>query len=1111
MNKCKNKNLLIVLSFLLVLFLSLNCAYAVSDSGGSVDLENGLPDSVSLDSNYQSDDFSAGVIDDANDDLNLNDDCLKSDDLNLNDDCLRSDDSQESPLGFSDDSNVIKAHRYVTVDNWDDLKTYAEDGENRYTITLKENTVFTPTSQIVCNQKISIIGKDGAVIGGSEGSSVSVSPFVFKGNGIVIQGIDFKYISSRVIYIQGNATITNCSFDHIGGNSIYLDGGHVDVYDCNFTNSSQAIVLYGDENVGPYYSFLNIYNSNFINLKMGNGGYAGAIRNSGQLLLVNCTFMNNRADTWGGCIASNPNTNITIYNSTFENNVAGWNGGAISTYSYLQVYNTVFRNNHCTTNYGGGAIFALTYVSDAHLWIVNSTFENNINTCFEENGISTGFLGKGGAISIGDTSTLNVYNSTFIGNLAANGLAICSSGYEGYGDPETVIGGNTFINHTGESETLMGKATVYDNTFINSNVHYNLKSTYPVFYLGLSSLINVNLENPSYYDSDLLSRTNFTLFITNPDGSVETVNIKGNETYEFTPTLAGKYIIYAESSSFSNRSGNLSVVVTGLESPVINDDNFEDYFENTSTRNYADYIYKLKNLKVYNDTIFIGSLTDKYLIFNQKLNIIGKEDNCLTDCTIKLSSSSSGSTINGLNIIKARMTYSGNSYSYIILEKGINDINLVNNHVTNMGGSGRFVSAIELNADNDNAISNINIINNTIVIDSSGENVYGIYASSNNAESLNNIAIVGNNISINGTEHIEAIYLYKMGDSIIKDNVIGIFANGSEEIVDAYGINTYGISGVNITNNSIDVASSKAAFGLTLSEIDNVNVLDNEIHVDGISAIGLGLTGSSSDDVNLMNNDLSVNAGDYSSISTYDDKFGTGANGIVVSGGASANVYNNDLSGNASSMNTSDAGKIINRPGTEPASSKFSYSPITALAAANAGENNNVYFKVKLLDDSNKIIKSRDVIVRYNGVDYKVKTDSNGIAQLKVNLPVPGTYKFSVSFDGDDYYKASSGNFNLVVKKNAVKVTVKTKKVKKSKSKRTMKFVLKTSNNKVLKSKKVKLTINKKTYTVKTDKKGFATFKVKLANKKKTYKYKLAFAGDKMNSAKSISGKLKVY
>ena len=133
------------------------------------------------------------------------------------------------------------------------------------------------------------------------------------------------------MYIKGDASITNCSFDHIGGNAIYLNGGHVNVYDCNFTNGNQAIILYGDENVGPYYSFMNIYNSNFINLRSGE--YAGAIRNSGQLLLVNCSFINNSAsiqqnNTHGGAIYVGSPVSDCKINAEFINNSA-YQGGAI--------------------------------------------------------------------------------------------------------------------------------------------------------------------------------------------------------------------------------------------------------------------------------------------------------------------------------------------------------------------------------------------------------------------------------------------------------------------------------------------------------------------------------------------------------------------------------------------------------------------------------------------------------------------------------------------------------------------------------------------------------------------------------------------------------------
>jgi exonuclease SbcD len=76
---------------------------------------------------------------------------------------------------------------------------------------------------------------------------------------------------------------------------------------------------------------------------------------------------------------------------------------------------------------------------------------------------------------------------------------------------------------------------------------------------------------------------------------------------------------------------------------------------------------------------------------------------------------------------------------------------------------------------------------------------------------------------------------------------------------------------------------------------------------------------------------------------------------------------------------------------------------------------------------------------------------------------------------------------------------------------RTFKITLKTSNNKVLKSKYVYLTINKKTYKVKTNSKGVAAFKIKLPKVKKTYKYKVKFKGDNGNYAKTYSAKLKVY
>ena len=54
-------------------------------------------------------------------------------------------------------------------------------------------------------------------------------------------------------------------------------------------------------------------------------------------------------------------------------------------------------------------------------------------------------------------------------------------------------------------------------------------------------------------------------------------------------------------------------------------------------------------------------------------------------------------------------------------------------------------------------------------------------------------------------------------------------------------------------------------------------------------------------------------------------------------------------------------------------------------------------------------VKSKEVIIQINGVEYKRITDDNGIAKLNIGLQ-PGKYYTTVSFSGDDVYKKCSGS-----------------------------------------------------------------------------------------------------
>ena len=210
------------------------------------------------------------------------------------------------------------------------------------------------------------------------------------------------------------------------------------------------------------------------------------------------------------------------------------------------------------------------------------------------------------------------------------------------------------------------------------------------------------------------------------------------------------------------------------------------------------------------------------------------------------------------------------------------------------------------------------------------------------------------------------------------------------------------------------------------------------------------------------------------------------------------------FNGNDDYAHNSTSGSFV--VGQRPSGISYSYAKIYAYP-------NSEYFIITLMDSvTGNALANKPVQYKFNnGKVTTVKTDANGVVKIKISVSKYGNYAMQVNFLGDEHYKASSISKTIKVYKNSVKFTGATKKVKKSKSKRTFKITLKTSNNKVLKSKYVYLTINKKTYKVKTNSKGVAVFKIKLPRIKKTYKYKVKFKGDNGNYARTYSAKLKVY
>lgn len=171
--------------------------------------------------------------------------------------------------------------------------------------------------------------------------------------------------------------------------------------------------------------------------------------------------------------------------------------------------------------------------------------------------------------------------------------------------------------------------------------------------------------------------------------------------------------------------------------------------------------------------------------------------------------------------------------------------------------------------------------------------------------------------------------------------------------------------------------------------------------------------------------------------------------------------------------------------------SQFSASKVTATY------NDDKYLVVNLKDASGNILANKIVAIKVGTISKTLKTNAKGQVSVLVSSLVPKTYTATISFAGDSYYDKSSTTAIVVVKKATPKLTAKAKTFRKSV--KTKKYTITLKNNKgvVMKNTKVTLTVNKKTYSVKTNSKGVATFKITNLKKKGKFTAVVKYAGSK--------------
>ena len=471
------------------------------------------------------------------------------DDVDSNNEILQinSDDSLKDNL--NENNLIFQESNEIQVETWEDIQYYSSLNDKNYVLKLKENTNYYPSqvdstdSQIIFNNNVTIIGAEGAYFGDSSPNPRNITYTAMKvsensGNGITFKGITFKWIGTRYqpdgvfCEMAGNATnyIEDCYFTNISTNLghssiLHIKLGDAIVSNCTFVNCTTdfgCLSVYNpkdDPTKTCVLARMNVTDSYF------EGNYArtepGCINNCGILVVRNSTFHHNSAFWWAGAIHTHGGANTTLYDCIFTDNVAGWNGGALYTYSYLQIYNTIFIGNNCTTNNGGGAIGACKYLHAPYIIIKDSLFKDNANNCWGVDELSDG-TGRGGAISLMDEGLLDVRNTTFIKNSASMGTAICAiNGGLQMGSPDVIIVGNRFINHTRVGDVLDIRLATGSYLEINDNYYYNNSFEFKKLRLvsdekiGDDVVVHIDaeLKNPNSFEADILETTPYDIYV----------------------------------------------------------------------------------------------------------------------------------------------------------------------------------------------------------------------------------------------------------------------------------------------------------------------------------------------------------------------------------------------------------------------------------------------------------------------------------------------------------------------------------------------------------------------------------------------------------------------
>ena len=841
-----------------------------------------------------------------------------------------------------------------------------------------------------------------------------------------------------------------------------------------------------------------------VTLTGANNGYGAAVYSfAKETVLNNVTIVNNPGA--GDLITTYGNLTIK------DSEVSGHNGGDViqtSGDATIIINNTLFKDNEVTASTSD---YGIVYVSS----------------------------GKANVI---------IEDSKFYNNKARQGIVVGST------DANITVKGSEFINNTntvsyGGAIRASAKLDVTESVFINNNAFRDGGAIYIGF--GGDATITrsefINNSAGSGYDGDAIyngnkATVNYCILLTNTtgklvfnDGEDNVVNAQFNwwGTNENPKSLTG-YGTYEDDyydkvdcaevdcSNWivMNVAAETSDIKIGAEVPITVD--FNHYLDST-TSEIKELDTKLAQELIVDFNSLTGSL-DKTTV--ETSGLVAQSSYTAVEGQNKIDVGSSNAEVGiEFNVVKSISTNIAVDEE-ITVTAGSGSLNVV---LTAEGSplEGKLISVkvndeITLTATtNAEGIAEIDLssvpvgtYNAEIIFEKDGQ-----YEASNaatkiivkeapkTAEDLQKLideTPEGGVLNLSNMEFANVAGINITKDiAIVGDNVtIATAGNGTPVFNIPSNVSNVSISGVEfIANNGDVLVKATAANGTDDLSIVNpaIELVNNTVSPANENVVPSSIT------LFELESERGVLA-PSNPISIKDNNLPEGAKAFdfEIAGLDDGNGINIPQGGNINTNGSSD-GSTAKLATTIVAKGMKTTTVNTKINGKKAGKN----YSITLKDSNGNVLAGKQVLISFNGKIYKCTTNDKGVATIKVALAKKGTYPVVVSFLGDEKYNGSFVVAKIKVNPQKVKLTVAKKKYKVKSKKKYLVATLKSSNKKAIKGKKIVFIVNKKKYTAKTNKKGVAKVKVKLS-KKKTYKFKVKFLGDSTFKKISKKGKVKI-